>query len=137
MIFADDTNLTAVECAIKEIKEDLLNISNWLNANKLVIIHEKIVQQKNIESSSLIKPWCFAENKSSYASHVDSVLQNLSKSCGTFRKLRHFVPREKLIDYYKSNISPIVPYDLLVYGVIEYSTLASILNIKNPKNYLL
>ena len=44
MVFADDTNLTAVECAISEIEEDLLNISNWLNANKLVIIHEKIVQ---------------------------------------------------------------------------------------------
>ena len=44
LLFADDTNLTAINCSNEEIDRDLERLSNWLEANKLVLNLEKTVQ---------------------------------------------------------------------------------------------
>ena len=37
LLFADDTNLTAINCQINNLQSDLANLNNWLNANKIVL----------------------------------------------------------------------------------------------------
>ena len=38
------------------------------------------------------------------------------KLCGVISKLRHYVPRSQLIEYYRSNVVLIIKYGVLVYG---------------------
>ena len=41
-LFADDTNLTAINCSNEDIDRDLESLSNWLEANKLLLNLEKL-----------------------------------------------------------------------------------------------
>ncbi len=63
----------------------------------------------------------------SFQSHIRSVADKVSKQCGIVAKLRHYVPRRKLIEYYKSNIKSILQYGILVYGCCSFSTLIPLL----------
>ena len=142
MLFADDTNITAVNCSNEDIRRDLKMINNWLNANKLVLNMEKTIQM-NIgnsasnsqfrlnESNITIKPVCkylgvFIDNKLSFLSHINYVKTRLSKQCGAISKLRHYVPKNQLLAYYRSNINPIIQYGVLVYGCCSYTSLVPI-----------
>ena len=58
--------------------------------------------------------------------HIDFVKKRLGKQCAIICKLRHYVPRQLLIRYYKSNISPIIQYGILLYGCTKYSNLEKI-----------
>ena len=44
VLFADDTNLTAVGMQVIEVEQELENISEWLNSNKLMLNLDKTVQ---------------------------------------------------------------------------------------------
>ena len=59
ILFADDTNLTAINKDNNSVQEDLQNINNWLIANKLILNMEKSVQMnignKNSASKSVFK----------------------------------------------------------------------------------
>ena len=120
LLFADDTNLTAMSCNLNAIEADLLNLNNWLNANKLKLNLNKTVQI-NIKSfashctfflNSLpveIKPVCkylgvYVDNKLSFLSHVDNVKMRHGKQSGILSKLRHFVPRSQLLRYYNCGV---------------------------------
>ena len=136
--FADDTNLTAINCQINNLQNDLANLNNWLNANKLVLNMSKTVQMNiNINATSSfslnncvvqVKPVCkylgiYIDNKLSFQSHIDFVKVRLGKQSGIISKLRHYVPRAQLINYYRTNLVPIVQYSLLVYGCCSYKSL--------------
>ena len=59
ILFADDTNLTAINKDDNSVQEDLQNINNWLIANKLILNMDKTVQMninnKNSASKSEFK----------------------------------------------------------------------------------
>ena len=59
-------------------------------------------------------------------SHIKEVKKKLSEQCGIIAKLRHFLPRKLLIQYYESNVRPIVQYGVLVYGCCSYPLLLPI-----------
>ena len=142
MLFADNTNITAVNCSNEDIRSDLKMINNWLNANKLVLNMDKTIQMnigksasnsqfKLNDSNITIKPVCkylgvFIDNKLSFLSHINYVKTRLSKQCGAISKLRHYVPKHQLIAYYRSNINPIIQYGILVYGCCSYTSLEHI-----------
>ena len=65
-------------------------------------------------------------NKFSFRAHIDHVQSKLSIQCGILAKLRHYVPRNQLISYYNSNVTPIIQYGALVYGCCMYSALLRI-----------
>ena len=138
LLFADDTNLTAINCQINNLQKDLANLNNWLNANKLVLNMSKTVQINiNINASNSfslnncvvqVKPVCkylgiYIDNKLSFQSHIDFVKVRLGKQSGIISKLRHYVPRAQLVNYYRTNVVPIVQYGLLVYGCCSYKSL--------------
>ncbi len=63
------------------------------------------------------------DNKLTYLSHINTISKRLAKQCGVIAKLRHFAPRSKLLNYYKTNIQSILQYGILVYGCTSYSNL--------------
>ena len=44
--------------------------------------------------------------------------------------MRHYVPRNLLIEYYKSNVNPIIQYGIIVYGCCSFSSLQPILRLQ-------
>ena len=46
MFTVDDTNICAIGCSVAKNQEDPTALSEWLNANKLVLNHNKKYQVK-------------------------------------------------------------------------------------------
>ena len=126
----------------------MTSLNNWLHANKLVINLSKTVQMNvklsasnhlfQLNSCSInTKPVCkylgiYIDSKFSFKSHIDFVKKKLSKQCGIVSKLRHYVPRSQMIEYYSSNVVPILQYGILIYGCCSYSQLEQ-LNVLQKK----
>ena len=73
----------------------------------------------------LVKPVCkylgvYVDNKLSFRSHIEYVKTRLGKQSGIIPKLRHFVPKFELMNYYKTNVVPIIQYGILVFGCCSY-----------------
>ena len=148
LLLADDTNLTSIGCQIIDVQKDMTSLNNWLHANKLVIKLSKTVQMNvklsasnhlfQLNSCSInTKPvfkylGIYIDSKFSFKSHIDFVKKKLSKQCGIVLKLRHYVPRSQMIEYYSSNVVPILQYGILIYGCCSYSQLEQ-LNVLQKK----
>ena len=75
-----------------------------------------------------IKPVCkylgiYIDNKFSFQSHIDFVKVRLGKQSGIISKPRHYVPKAQLINYYRTNVVPLVQYGFLFYGCCTYKSL--------------
>ena len=97
ILFADDTNLTAINKDDNSVQEDLQSINNWLIANKLILNKDKTVQMnirnKNSASKSMFKfddvsievrNLCkylgiYVDSKLSFQSHKEYIRKRLSK----------------------------------------------------------
>ena len=146
ILFADDTNITAIGCTPEAIEKDLKSIQNWLQSNKLSLNIEKTIQMNVKPSASKlrfklngipidVKPMCkylgiCVDSKLSFVSHIEYVKKRLGKQCGIISKLRHYVPRHLLMQYYKTNVQPIIQYGILVYGCCSFSSLKPILTLQ-------
>ena len=143
LLFADDTNLTFLNKSCEEVQREIDNVKHWLDANKLCLNINKTIQL-NLKSSEnrfdidnkyiSIEPVCkylgiLVDFKFSFVSHLSVLKSRLSKQCGIISKLRHYSPRNQLIDYYKTNVSSIIQYGILVYGCSSYSNLLPIYNL--------
>ena len=117
ILFADDTNVTALNQTTENITYDLREISNWLNANKLVVNMSETskISLGSSASSSLEHLYSISnsiisattnykylgktnDSKLYFHSHIDSVVERLGKQSEIVCKLRHYVPRKHLID---------------------------------------
>ena len=133
--------MEAVGCSVENIKSDLDSINFWLESNKLVLNLSKTIQlnlkkgpanlsfQLN-KSDITVEHYCIylevkIDNKFSFRAHIDHVQSKLSKQCVILAKLRH-VPRNQLISFYNSNVTPLIQYGALVYGCCTYSALLPI-----------
>ena len=117
-------------------------LGKWLNANKLALNLSKTIQMNLKPSASnnfflinscpiLVQPVCkylgvYVDNKLSFLSHIDYVKTRLGKQSGIISKLRHFVPKWELMNYYKTNVVPIIQYGILVFGCCSYKALEPI-----------
>ena len=133
-----------------ELCADIKEVNDWLNSIKLLVNVSKTVQMnirtnnKTSNSAQRFSPnSAFIENKPerkylgvtvdsklAFLSHIQSVREKLSKQSGLVSKLRHFVPRAQLIDYYKTCINPIIKYGVLVYAWCSYTTLLPIFTLQ-------
>ena len=68
----------------------------------------------------------FLDSKLSFNAQISLVMEKLSRQCGILSKLRHYVPRGVLLDYFSSNVKPIVQYGVLIYGGVSFSSLEPI-----------
>ena len=60
LLFADDTNLTALNCSVENIEQDLNNVNEWLKANRLALNMKKTVRV-NIGKNASNKDFCLSE----------------------------------------------------------------------------
>ena len=67
------------------------------------------------------------DSKLTFKTHISYVVKKLSKQCGIISKLRHYVPRSKLLNYYNTSI---IQYGILVYGCCSYSSLFPIFGLQ-------
>ena len=141
-LFADDTNLCGLDCSRSDIQTDLDNVASWLNANKLKLNLSKTFQISTKASASSLRfniasglinidheckyLGLIIDSKLSYHAHISSVTERLGRQCGVISKLRHFVPRYQLIEYYRNVVCPIIQYGVLVYGCCSFSSLSPI-----------
>ena len=68
--------------------------------------------------------------QSSLTTLIGSVTERLGRKCGVISKLRHFVPRYQLIEYYRNVVCPIIQYGVLVYGCCSFSSLSPIYQLQ-------
>ena len=139
------TNITAINRTEEEVQTDLDNLKTWLDANKLILNIQKTVHMKiskrasnddkcfKFNNQDIHQTQCckylgmFVDADLSFKSHIEYVRKRLGKQCGKICKLRHYVPRAQLINYYRSNIEPIIQYGVLVYGCANMRNLMPIL----------
>ena len=131
-LFADDTNITRLNCSVQSFNQDLEAI-NKLFSNKLFLNMDKTVQvsvslkrasNQQLFNNSIplkIEGSCkylgvYVDAKLSFNSHINFKRSKLRKQCGIVSKMRHYVPKTVMIDYYGSNFKPILQYRKLVYG---------------------
>ena len=149
VLFADDTNISSIGCKSEDIERDLNEIGSWLLANKFSLHLDKAVQLNLRASASnhqysmnncpvIIKQRCKylglnLDSELTFKFHIDYVKKRLGKQCGIICKLRHYVPRQLLIRYYKSSINSIIQYGILLYGCTKYSNLGKILSPTEKK----
>ena len=70
------------------------------------------------------------DSKLSFLSHIQSVREKLSKQSALVSKLRHFVPRAQLIDYYKTCINPNIQHGVLAYACCSHTSLLPIFTLQ-------
>ena len=124
------------------------NVKHSLDANKLCLNINKTIQLQlkpsenrfDIDNKYIsIEPVCknlgiLVDFKFSFVSHLSVLKSRLSKQRGIISKLRHYAPRNQLIDYYKTSVSSIIQYGILVYGCSSYNNLLPIYNLQKKIN---
>ena len=55
-----------------------------------------------------------------FCEHVDYLLKRLGKLLGVVARLRHFVSKNVLFNYYNFYVKPVLQYGLLIYGGILF-----------------
>jgi hypothetical protein len=63
----------------------------------------------------------------SFDEHIQSIVSKLSRHCGLLYRLREWLPKEKLIEYYNIYVKPIIQYGVLIYGCTTKSKLGKII----------
>ena len=146
--FADDTNVTTIKCSHEELTADIESVSNWLDINKIKLKIKKTqvnISLGSVSSSPLVLNGVEVKIENScrylgviidnlsFKQHVNCIINKLSRQCGILSKLRHYVPRLLLLQYYQMNIEPIIQYGILECGCTSYTALVPIEDIQ--KNY--
>ena len=145
-LFADDTNLLYQDKSLplleSVVNEELINVCDWLLANKLtlnakksnyVIFHpyQRKIQSlinlkvfdrehkafRNLERKQFVKYLgVLIDSNLSWNNHVANVALKISKTIGIIARLRHFLPLSVLLNIYNSLIHPYLSYGLVVWG---------------------
>ena len=135
-LFADDINLLYADKNLKSLEEivnnELLKVSEWLNANKLtlnakksmsfsVLIINKSVNIQMFDNSThtFTSLECkehvkylgiLLDSNLSWKFHIEYVALEISKIIGVIARLRHFVPLCTFLNIYCSLIFPYMPW---------------------------
>ena len=145
-LFADDTSLlyagSNLKSLEKTINSELLKVSDWLNANKLMLNAKKsncvifrpyqrklnyLVNIEMIDNCTQIPTTLQCEDHVKYLGvlldsnlswkfQINNVALKISRTVGVVTRLRHFVPRTTLLNIYQSLILPHLTYGLVAWG---------------------
>ena len=156
-LFADDTNLLYADRNLKSLEtvvnNELQNVCDWLNANKLTINAKKsnFVIFRPVQKRLNYQPrlrvldnnsngFTFLECKDyvkflgvlidknlSWKYHIDHIASKISKIVGIIGRLRHHVPLNTLLQIYRSLIFPYTLYGISVWGQAAQCDLRKIL----------
>ena len=84
---------------------ELNRIDMWLEVNKTIKVNSAV---------KYLGVWIDGNLK--LVDHVDYLLKKLGKHLGVVARLRHFVSKNVLFNYYNFYVKPVLQYGLLIYG---------------------
>ena len=143
--FADDTNLR-ISTSKGNYNEDQINdelsvIEEWFKMNKLILNGSKtkrlsfrsrlsfplFLQKSPLEETDSLKYLGVTLDKNlNFDEHIKDLSRKLGKHIAIVSRLRHFVTREVLLDYYMFYVKPVIQYGILVYGGTYFGKLEKI-----------
>ena len=150
-LFADDVNLFYSNNKLSHLEtslnQELINICNWLCANKLslnvdksyFIIFHPVQKNVNYTVNLLINGRILVERKSlkylgviidcnlNWKEHVSELCKKISRGVGILSKLRHFLDVRILIQIYYSIIYPFLRYGVIIWGNTYKTNLESLI----------
>ena len=65
-----------------------------------------------------------------FCQHIRYIKFKLARHAGVIFKMRHYVPRTVLMNYYYCNVNPIDQYGIPVYGCTSFTVLEPILSMQ-------
>ena len=139
VLFADDTTLvdsdSDLPTLIHRFNRELIDVVNWLNANRLSLNIDKINYMifrpknkndngpdmliNNIQISQVNKAKLLGviiDNKLSWSEHTKHVIQKVSKGIGIIIKARKHFNQETLKNLYNTMVLPYISYCIHVWG---------------------
>ena len=147
--FADDTNLffshNNPNTLVDRINIDLLNILQWIRANRLLlnllktnymlfsnsldslptdIVFDNTPLKKVSHTKFL---GIIVDNKLSWKLHINNICNIISCNIGLINRLKSHLPQSSIFMLYSSLILPYLNYGLLVWGNTHQTLLESVL----------
>ena len=138
VLFADDTTISTSHSDYNELVQltnnALKNVSEWTNSNQLTLNSDKtelmIISMKQINenlnfefNNDVITPTntcrflgVMLDNKLSFKSHIDLVMNKISRHSGILYKVKYCLPLATRISYYFAFIYPYLSYNVIVWG---------------------
>ena len=141
-MYADDTHLTYADNNLENIQlclnEDLKNVFNWLQANKLTLNMTKTeymligsrqrlstltaspeiamngTQVKQVEATKSLG--VTIDNKLDWHSHIEKLTKKIASGIGAIKRVRHLIPGPTLQHIYQALIKPHFDYCDIVWG---------------------
>ena len=140
LLFADDTNMfhtgTDIKVVCNEVSEDLKNVHEWLNCNKLSLNirkthymiftpRNKIVDDINVKFCDNVIERVYVtkflgvqiDSQLTWKTHIEYTCKKLSKSVGIISKARKKLYRSSLITLYYAFAYPYFAYIVMQSGV--------------------
>ena len=149
ILFADDTNLffshKNPNVLVDKINAELLNILQWIQANKLSLNLQKtnymlfsnsldslpsdiIFDNTPLKHVPLTKfLGITVDDKLSWKPHIDNICKIISRNIGVINRLKLYLPQSSLFMLYSSLILPYLNYGLLVWGNTHHTLLERVL----------
>ena len=140
-LFADDTNIYFESDSLnhlqKVINKELRHVKKWLDANKLALNVEKTnfvifhsvqnilnegisikIGNQHVRQAKYVKfLGLILDENLSWKYHLCELSKKLSRTCGIFFKIRHFLPSSALVSLYNSLFSSFLQYGIIVWGL--------------------
>ncbi len=149
-LFADDTTIFLSDSDTARLEQtlntELAHVSSWLIANKLSLNVGKsnilLFRQSNKQPPPPINITIdglpvdekehakylgiIIDNKLNFKKHIDHVKSSLVKGCAILSMVRHYVPKQILVNTYNAYIQPHIDYCLPVWGYTHKTHIAPI-----------
>ena len=138
ILFADDSNPFLshgnIDILFNTVNSELINISNWIKANKLSLNIKKTnymlfsrtatsVSRDIIFDGAPISRvnsmnflGMFIDDKLSWTQHVNYLCSVISRNVGILNKLKYFLPSNILYNIYNALILSHISYGILAWG---------------------
>ena len=154
VLYADDTNMFAtgedIDYLVSNLNKTLLNVSDWLKANKLSInvkkthymvwyprsivmnrtLHIEFNGQQIEEVMETKFLGVILDNGLTWKPHIQHVRNKVSRGTGILKKLRPHVNNDTILGLYYSFIYPYFTYCVQVWGKTYQSNLDCIVKIQ-------
>lgn len=139
-LFADDSTISCsfsryrIDVFHREINSNLVNVSNWLKFNKIMLNIDKtkyvifsyrgdfdlnsiVIDNQCIERVSSIKYLgCHIDNNLTFSNHVKIISSKIAKSVGVLNRIKDFVPKAVLRNIYFAIVQPYFYYCIIIWG---------------------
>ena len=123
--FANDMELNRIDMWLKvnilSLNLDKTHCMPFKNKNRC---DDFTMGSETIKVTSAVKYLgVWIDENLKFCEHVDYLLKKLGKHLGVVARLRHFVSKNVLFNYYNFYVKPVLQYGLLIYGGNSFSNL--------------